>query len=209
MTSSAEGKRTGNRPDYDRVMQEILRCSEGKRLLLHSCCAPCSSYCLEAVAPLRTTVLYYNPNLDSEEEYLRRKSEQIRLLRETGLADFLDCDYAPGEFLAAVKGLEGEKEGGARCTVCFALRLKRTAEEAKARGYDFFATTLTLSPLKDAARINAIGLALGEELGVRYLPSDFKKRNGYLRSLELSKEHGLYRQNYCGCVFSKARLSES
>ncbi len=195
-----------NRIDYDKEMLRILDAQRGKRLLLHSCCAPCSSYCLEQVAgPMRTTVFYYNPNLDSREEYDRRKAEQLRLLRETGLADFLDCDYAPEDYMRAVCGLEAEREGGARCTKCFELRLRRTAEEAKARGYDFFATTLTVSPLKDAARINAIGSALGEELGVAYLPSDFKKRGGYQRSIALSKEHALYRQNYCGCVFSKQR----
>ncbi len=193
-----------NKIDYDKVMQSMLSAHAGERLLLHCCCAPCSSYCLETVAPiLKTTVFFYNPNLDTEAEYEKRKREQIRFLGETGLADFLDCDYAAEDYLAAVAGLEGEKEGGARCTKCFALRLRRTAEEAKARGYDLFATTLTLSPLKDAARINAIGLALSEELGIGYLPSDFKKRGGYLRSLELSRAHELYRQNYCGCKFSK------
>ncbi len=193
-----------NAVNYDRAMQKILANAAGKRLLLHSCCAPCSSYCLEEVAPkIQTTVFYYNPNLDSEEEYLRRKGEQLRFLKETGLADFLDCDYAPEEFAAAARGLEREKEGGARCTKCFELRLLRTAREAKARGYDFFATTLTLSPLKDATRINEIGLRLQEEVGVCYLPTDFKKRGGYLRSVELSGQYGLYRQNYCGCIYSK------
>ncbi len=193
-----------NAVNYDKVMQEILANATGKRLLLHSCCAPCSSYCLEEVAPkIQTTVLYYNPNLDSEEEYLRRKGEQMRFLEETGLADFLDCDYCPEEFFGIARGYEGEKEGGARCTRCFELRLLRTAREAKARGYDYFATTLTLSPLKDARRINGIGLRLQEEVGVAYLPTDFKKRGGYLRSVELSKEHNLYRQNYCGCIYSK------
>ncbi len=193
-----------NSVNYDRVMQEILAGAAGKKLLLHSCCAPCSSYCLEEVAPkIKTTVFYYNPNLDSEEEYLRRKGEQIRFLQETGLADLLDCDYCPEEFFEAARGYEGEKEGGARCTRCFELRLSRTAKEAKARGYDYFATTLTLSPLKDARRINEIGFRLQEEVGIAYLPTDFKKRGGYLRSVQLSKEHDLYRQNYCGCIYSK------
>ena len=193
-----------NAVNYDRVMQEMLAAAEGKTLLLHSCCAPCSSYCLEEVAKrVKTTVFYYNPNLDSAEEYARRKGEQLRFLRETGLADLLDCDYSPEQFAEAARGYEGEKEGGARCTRCFELRLARTAQEAKARGYDFFATTLTLSPLKDAKRINAIGFRLQEREGIAYLPSDFKKRGGYLRSVELSKEHNLYRQNYCGCIYSK------
>ncbi len=193
-----------NKQNFDAEMLAILRGHAGARLLLHSCCAPCSSYCLEQVAPyMRTTVLFYNPNLDSAEEYERRKAEEVRFLSETGLADFLDCDYAPEEYLGTVAGLEAEPEGGARCTRCFGLRLRRTAEEAARGGYDFFATTLTVSPLKDAARINGIGFSLEAELGVRYLPSDFKKRGGYLRSVELSREHGLYRQNYCGCKFSK------
>ncbi len=193
-----------NAVNYDKVMQETLAAAEGKTLLLHSCCAPCSSHCLsELCGALRVTVFYFNPNLDSREEYERRKAEQLRFLRETGCADFLDCDYSPELFAAAARGLEEEKEGGARCKACFALRLRRTAEEAKARGYDMFATTLTVSPLKNAALINEIGLALQEETGVRYLPSDFKKRGGYLHSVKLSEQYGLYRQNYCGCVYSK------
>ena len=193
-----------NEVNFDKRMQEILEAEAGKTLLLHSCCAPCSSYCLEQVAPaLKTTVFYFNPNLDSDEEYARRKREQLRLLVETGLADFLDCDYSPKLFQEVARGLEGEKEGGARCIKCFRLRLERTAKEAKARGYDFFGTTLTVSPLKNAKVINEIGFSLERELGIRYLPSDFKKRGGYLRSIELSKEHDLYRQDYCGCEYSK------
>lgn len=193
-----------NQVNYDKLMQEILRDGVGKTLLLHSCCAPCSSYCLEEVArTMRTTVFYFNPNLDSREEYDKRKAEQIRLLRETGLAELLDCDYSPELYEAAVTGLEREPEGGGRCKVCFELRLRKTAEKAKEGGYDFFGTTLTVSPLKNAKLINEIGFALEEELGVKYLPSDFKKRGGYLRSIELSREHGLYRQDYCGCKFSK------
>lgn len=188
-------------------MREILSKNAGKRVLLHSCCAPCSSYCLEEIAhTMSVTVLYYNPNLDSREEYERRKAEQVRFLETTGLADLLDCDYSPGEYERAVAGFEGEKEGGARCERCFALRLRRTAEEAKRGGYDFFATTLTVSPLKNAETINRIGFALQEELEVMYLPSDFKKRDGYLRSVRLAKEYGLYRQNYCGCKFSRRDL---
>ena len=168
------------------------------------CCAPCSSYCLEEVAPkIKTTVLYYNPNLDSEEEYLRRKGEQIRLLKETGLADLLDCDFEHGAFEEIARGYEEEPEGGARCLRCFALRLERTAAAAKEHGFDLFGTTLTVSPLKNSDAINKIGFAAAEKYGVTYLPSDFKKRGGYLRSVELSREYGLYRQNYCGCVYSK------
>ena len=194
-----------NAVNYDKLMQEELRGARDKRLLLHSCCAPCSSHCLSELSPqIGVTVLYYNPNLDSAGEYEKRKREQLRFLRETGLADFLDCDYAPEDYLAAVRGLEEEKEGGARCAVCFRLRLERTAREAKARGFDYFATTLTVSPLKNAKLINTIGFAVAEEVGVRYLPSDFKKRGGYLHSVKLSEEYGLYRQGYCGCAFSKA-----
>ena len=194
-----------NAVNYDKLMQEELRGARDKRLLLHSCCAPCSSHCLSELSPqIGVTVLYYNPNLDCAGEYEKRKREQLRFLRETGLADFLDCDYAPEDYLAAVRGLEKEKEGGARCAVCFRLRLDRTAREAKARGFDYFATTLTVSPLKNARLINTIGFAVAEEVGVRYLPSDFKKRGGYLHSVRLSEEYGLYRQDYCGCAFSKA-----
>ena len=194
-----------NAVNYDKLMQEELRGARDKRLLLHSCCAPCSSHCLSELSPqIGVTVLYYNPNLDCAEEYEKRKREQLRFLRETGLADFLDCDYAPEEYLFSVRGLEEEKEGGARCAVCFRLRLERTAREAKARGFDYFATTLTVSPLKNAKLINTIGFAVAEEVGVRYLPSDFKKRGGYLHSVRLSEEYGLYRQDYCGCAFSKA-----
>ena len=194
-----------NAVNYDKLMQEELRGARDKRLLLHSCCAPCSSHCLSELSPqIGVTVLYYNPNLDCAEEYEKRKREQLRFLRETGLADFLDCDYAPEDYLFSVRGLEEEKEGGARCAVCFRLRLERTAREAKARGFDYFATTLTVSPLKNAKLINTIGFAVAEEVGVKYLPSDFKKRGGYLHSVRLSEEYGLYRQDYCGCAFSKA-----
>lgn len=193
-----------NKVNYDREMTRLLEGAAKKRLLLHSCCAPCSSHCLSELAgKIRTTVFYFNPNLDCEAEYEKRKAEQIRFLRETGLADFLDCDYSPEAFSQIAAGYEGEKEGGARCLRCFRLRLLRTAEEAKRGGYDFFATTLTLSPLKNAEKINGIGAEVARETGVAYLPSDFKKRGGYLHSVELSKKYGLYRQNYCGCVFSK------
>ncbi len=198
-----------NKVNYDRAMEEALALAAGKRLLLHSCCAPCSSACLERLfSRLNVTVLFYNPNLDCAEEYEKRKGEEVRFLQETGDADFLDCDYAPQDFAAIARGLEEAKEGGARCMKCFRLRLSRTAEEAKKGGYDYFATTLTLSPLKNAQAINEIGFALEREYGVRYLPTDFKKRGGYLRSIQLSKEHSLYRQNYCGCVYSKRAAEE-
>lgn len=193
-----------NAVNYDSQMQKTIAELRGAKLLLHSCCAPCSSYCLTQVSDaFKTTVFYYNPNLDGVEEYEKRKNEQIRLLQETGCADFIECGYDHDEFLNAVCGLEAEKEGGARCLKCFRLRLLRTAREAAERGFALFATTLTVSPLKNAAEINRIGFEIEKETGVRYLPSDFKKRGGYLQSIALSKQYGLYRQNYCGCEFSK------
>lgn len=177
----------------------------GKRLLLHSCCAPCSSACLEVLHPyFKISVLYYNPNIDDEAEYLKRKAEQIRLLKETGRGDIVDCDYDEEAFEEIARGLENEPERGKRCYKCYALRLKKTAETAREKGYDYFTTTLSLSPYKVSAWINEIGYALEKEYGVKFLPSDFKKQGGYQRSIVLSREYGLYRQDYCGCRFSKA-----
>lgn len=181
-------------------------------ILLHSCCAPCSSACIERLCDrCDVTVYYYNPNIGEEAEYLKRKEEQIRLIgryneEKKGRYEIkiLDADYDPESFTAMAKGLEDCPERGARCHKCYELRLRRTALAAlDAGGFDYFATTLTLSPLKDSAAINEIGLRLSEETGMKYLPTDFKKRNGYLRSIELSAEYDLYRQNYCGCIYSK------
>lgn len=173
-------------------------------MLIHSCCAPCSSACLEVLhSAFKVSVLYYNPNIDDEEEYLKRKGEQARFLAQTGWADMVECEYGSPAFEEAARGLENEPERGRRCYKCYALRLRRTAIEAAARGYDYFTTTLSLSPYKNAAWINEIGRSLERETGVKFLPSDFKKQGGYLRSIQLSKEYGLYRQNYCGCRFSK------
>ncbi len=195
-----------NAVNYDERMRALISEGKGGKLLLHSCCAPCSSYCLKETAKaFRVTVFYYNPNLDCEAEYVKRKSEQLRFLRETGYADFLDCDYSPEEFAEAVEGYEQEPEGGARCSRCFRLRLEKTARAAKAGGFDYFGTTLTVSPLKNAALINEIGYELQDLYGVKYLPSDFKKRGGYYESVALSKQYGLYRQNYCGCVYSQRK----
>ena len=195
-----------NAVNYDERMRALISEGKGGKLLLHSCCAPCSSYCLKETAKaFRVTVFYYNPNLDCEAEYVKRKSEQLRFLRETGYADFLDCDYSPEEFAEAVEGYEQEPEGGARCSRCFRLRLEKTARAAKAGGFDYFGTTLTVSPLKNAALINEIGYELQGLYGVKYLPSDFKKRGGYYESVALSKQYGLYRQNYCGCVYSQRK----
>ena len=195
-----------NRRNYAAEMTALLRTiPQDTRLLLHSCCAPCSSRCLELLhSQVRVTVLYYNPNIDDRSEYEKRKAEQKRFLSETGWADFLDCDYETERFAALAKGRENCPEGGARCYECFRLRLSRTAEMARLHGFSWFATTLTVSPLKNAEWLNQIGFALAEEYGLNWLPTDFKKGNGYLRSVELSKEYGLYRQDYCGCSFSKA-----
>lgn len=194
-----------NNPDYNKKMFEEIEKggAKGKKLLMHACCAPCSTACLERLKDLMDiTVLFYNPNIETE-EYLKRKAELIRFLESTGWADFTDCDHQKEAYYAAVKGLEREKEGGKRCEKCFELRLSFTAQKAAEEGYDYFATTLTVSPLKNAGIINRIGYECGEKYGVKWLPSDFKKGNGYLRSCQLSSEYNLYRQNFCGCVFSK------
>ena len=176
-------------------------------LLLHSCCAPCSSYCLEYLSQyFKITVLYYNPNLFPAGEYERRVFEQKKLvvaLPTKYPVTLVEMKGEPEEFYSAVKGLEHTGEGGERCFACFRLRLERAARYAKENGFDFFTTTLTISPLKNAQKLNEIGEAAGGKFGVRHLPSDFKKKNGYKRSVELSKVYGLYRQDYCGCVFSK------
>ena len=177
------------------------------RLFLHSCCAPCSSYVIEYLSDyFEITVFYYNPNLYPDREYARRSGEQKRFIDEIKTkypVSYFDCDFIPNEFYNLVKGLEQEKEGGRRCEKCFELRLSKTAEKAKAEEFDYFATTLTISPLKNASLINQIGYEQSKRYGVKYLASDFKKKNGFKRSTELSRQYGLYRQDYCGCVFSK------
>ena len=193
-----------NTPDRNREMLALMQnLPKGTPLLLHSCCGPCSSRCLETLKEtLAVTVLYYNPNITDPAEYEKRKGEQIRFLKETCWADFLDCDYTPAEFFAAAKGLEGEREGGARCYECYKLRLEYTARTAKERGFGWFCSTISVSPHKNSVWLNELGQSLSAKYGVKWLPNDFKKQNGYLRSVELAKEHNLYRQNYCGCVFS-------
>lgn len=193
-----------NRINYDALMLRALEGAAEKRVLLQACCAPCASHCLSELAgKTRVTVYFYNPNLSDREEYEKRRAELLRLIGETGWADALDCAYAPEDFAAVAAGYEDAPEGGARCARCFRLRLEHTAAAARENGYDLFGTTLTLSPLKNADLINRIGFEAGERYGVEYLPSDFKKRGGYQHSLDLSREHCLYRQNYCGCAFSK------
>ncbi len=178
-------------------------------LLLHTCCAPCSSYCIEYLSQyFNITVLYYNPNIYPEEEYIKRKNEQKRLIAEMQTkhpVKLLDCDFESEKFYEMAKGLETCREGGERCFKCYELRLEKSAIEAQKGNYDYFTTSLTISPLKNAEKINEIGKTLGEKYGVKFLPSDFKKREGYKRSIELSKKFNLYRQNYCGCIFSQNR----
>lgn len=204
-----------NARNFDKLMQEQISAIYGgdalngkkPKLLLHCCCAPCSSACLERLKDVfEITVLFYNPNIENG-EYERRKTEIIRFITATGWADFLDCDHNENEFYSAVRGLENCKEGGSRCEKCFKLRLAKTAELAEQGGYGFFTTTLTISPLKDAGLINEIGESLQNR--AKWLYSDFKKRNGYLRSTELCKTYNLYRQNYCGCVFSRRDAEKS
>ena len=171
-------------------------------LLLQSCCGPCSSYVLEYLTRyFDVTVLYYNPNIQPEAEYEKRLFYQREVLKHIP-AKLMACDYDGAAFEAIAVGYDAEPEGGARCTRCFLLRLEETAKRAAAGGFDYFCTTLTVSPHKDAERINRIGAELGETYGVRWLPSDFKKRNGYLRSIQLAKEFDLYRQDWCGCGYS-------
>lgn len=204
--------------ELDKILDKLPQ-DKNKKLFLHSCCAPCSSYCLEYLCKyFEITVFYFNPNISAEEEYRKRVAEQIRLIesynseidagsRQGIKISVIDGDYEPKRFFDYVKGLEDCKEGGERCFKCFELRLKETALKAKELNFDYFGTTLTISPLKNAAKINEIGFAIGEEAGIEWLPSDFKKRNGYLRSIELSAEYDLYRQNFCGCAFSKAEAA--
>lgn len=197
-----------NKRDFNREMELQIDTLKGRKakLLLHACCAPCSSACLERLYPFfEVTVLFYNPNIE-DAEYEKRKSELIRFIKETGWARFTDCDRDEEKFREVAAGLESEPEGGKRCVRCFTLRLEKTAELAACGGYDYFATTLTVSPLKNARIINEIGEVTAQKYGVNWLYSDFKKKNGYLRSIRLSDEHGLYRQNFCGCVYSRNPL---
>lgn len=195
--------------NYQKQLDKLIDSlgDEAPTLLLHSCCAPCSSYCIEYLSQhFNITVLYYNPNIYPEAEYEKRKAEQKRLISELKTkypVKMLDCDFEKERFYSAVKGLETVREGGERCFVCYRLRLEKTAIRAKENGFDYFTTTLTISPLKNAQKINEIGEELSREYGVKFLPSDFKKKEGYKRSIELSREYNLYRQNYCGCIFSQ------
>lgn len=216
--------------NYSVELEKIMKNPEnkGKTLFLHSCCAPCSSYVLEYLRKFfRITVFYFNPNITEDTEYQKRVEEQKRLIGEYNnrlnsplTADkkedtkpaypieIVEGDHCKEKFFQVVRGLEKCGEGSERCFACFRLRLEETARRAKEAGADYFATTLTISPLKNAAKLNEIGEELSAEYGVAHLPSDFKKKGGYQRSIELSKEYDLYRQDYCGCIFSKAESAE-
>ena len=194
--------------NYQRELDKLIETLDRTpRLLLHSCCAPCSSYCLEYLSQyFEITVLYYDPNIYPEEEFRKRAGEVRRLISEMPFKNPVSLvvdDYDPDEFFGAVKGLENAPEGGERCFVCYRLRLERAARYAAEHCFDYFCSTLSISPLKNAQMLNEIGAELSEIYKVPNIPNDFKKKGGYLRSIELSKEYGLYRQNYCGCIFSE------
>ena len=207
-----------NKRNYNSEMESIISTLNLRtpRLLLHSCCAPCSSTCLEVLTPhFEVTILYYNPNITDASEYNLRLDEEKRFIetlnRNNGFQngnDFhpisiIDARYEPAEFFEAVKGYESCPEGGDRCFICYAMRLREAALTARSHDFDYFTTTLTLSPLKNSDKLNEIGQKLSDELNVAFLPSDFKKKDGYKRSIQLSNDYELYRQNYCGCIFSK------
>ena len=202
--------------NYDCLMEKIIMENRAKSrvptLLLHTCCAPCSSAVIERLAKdFKITVFYYNPNIEPYEEYLKRKEEQKKFLKvfpSPNPLNFLDCDYENEEFKKLALGLEKEKEGGPRCFRCYRLRLLKTAQKAKEFGFDYFTTSLSISPYKNAQKLNEIGLELEQVCGVSYLVSDFKKNDGYKKSILFSKEYNLYRQDYCGCVYSKKERDE-
>lgn len=215
--------------NYQKQLEEVIKQEKNnrKKLLLHSCCAPCSSYVLEYLREyFDITVFFYNPNISNSVEYEKRLQEEIKLIeaynKQVENGDFenmnstenarmikiMEVGYEPSEFFEAVKGYEHCKEGGDRCYKCFELRLRKSAKVAKEGGFDYFTTTLTISPLKNANWLNEIGRLEGEKEGVLFLPSDFKKKDGYKRSIQLSKDFDLYRQDFCGCGFSKAEMEE-
>ncbi|TAH71173.1 MAG: epoxyqueuosine reductase QueH [Anaerolineaceae bacterium] len=197
--------------ELDKIIKGIEDKSTAKlpKLLIHSCCAPCSSYVLEYLSEyFAITVYYYNPNIYPEDEYIRRAKEQEELINKMLLKNnvlFIKGDYEPKKYYELIKGHEKDSEGGDRCFICYRMRLEEAARVAYEGGYEFFTTTLTISPHKNANKLNEIGEEVASIYGVLFLPSDFKKRNGYKRSIELSEEYGLYRQDYCGCIFSQRR----
>lgn len=193
--------------ELDKIIENAVKMGVTPTLLLHSCCAPCSSYVLKYLSDFfKITLVYYNPNIFPEDEYRKRVLEQERLINELPVKNpitFIEGKYEPQTFFEKVKGLEKEPEGGARCTVCYEMRMREAAIYAREGGFDYFTTTLSISPLKNAQKINEIGCALEQEYGVKHLPSDFKKKEGYKQSVQLSAEYNLYRQNFCGCIYSK------
>lgn len=201
--------------EMEKKLEEIKKEGKVPTLLLHSCCGPCSSYVMEYLSEyFRITVFYYNPNITEKAEYQKRVHEQKSLIEKmnSGLKNpisFLEGEYEPSLFFEMARGMEMLPEGGERCFRCYEMRLRKTADKAKTENMDFFTTTLSISPLKNAQKLNEIGAKIQEEYGVPYLFSDFKKKNGYKRSIELSEEYGLYRQDYCGCVFSKRERNNS
>lgn len=207
--NSYEGiKKRNLSKELDRMICSISAEGIVPKLLLHSCCAPCSSYVIEYLSQyFAITVFYYNPNISEREEYTKRVEEQKRFISEfpaKNKVSFIEGSYEPDAYYAAVKGFEKCPEGGDRCFICYRMRLEATAELAAKMGtFDYFTTTLSISPLKNSAMLNSIGYELGQKYGISYLLSDFKKKEGYKRSVELSSEYNLYRQNYCGCIFSK------
>ena len=193
--------------NYNKLMEEEINSLKfTPSILIHSCCGPCSTSVIDRLKDyFDITVLYYNPNIEPKEEYEKRKEEQkkvLKLINSNNKLDLLDCDYDNKIYHEAVKGLEEEKEGGARCKVCYNLRLKYTQIKALEKGFDYFTTTLSVSPFKNAIWINEIGLSLANEK-IKFLPADFKKKDGYKKSIIFSKEYGLYRQDFCGCIYSK------
>lgn len=194
---------------YKLGLKELESLTSRKRILLHSCCAPCSSWVITYLTKyFDITILYYNPNISPNEEYDKRKKEQIRLIKEIdkiGTIDIIDCDYENDIYEEKIKGYEECPERGERCTICFNLRLEKTAKIAKENNFDYFCSTLTVSPYKNAKLINEIGKELGDKYNIKWLYSDFKKENGYKNSIELSKKYNLYRQDYCGCKYSKRK----
>ena len=197
-----------NKVNYDLKRLEIIKSLDHvPTLLLHSCCAPCSSYCIETLTNyFDITIIYYNPNIEPIIEYNKRKQEEIKFISEfkhQNKLDIIDCDYDNKTFHKLVSGLEDAPEGGVRCFKCYDLRLDYTAKKAQELGYEYFGTTLTVSPYKNSQKLNEIGEKLANKYHVKYLYSDFKKNNGYKRSIELSHEYNLYRQNYCGCIYSQ------
>lgn len=205
-----------NRINYQKELEkkisEFEEAHSTPELLIHSCCAPCSSYVLEYLSKyFCITDFYYNPNIQSDSEYRRRADELKRLIEKMPLSNpvmFVEGEYDPKSYTEAIRGLEKEPEGGARCEVCFRLRLEEAAREAANRNIEYFTTTLTISPMKDVVLLNKLGEEAAEKYGVKFLPSEFRKKGGYLRSIELSKEYDLYRQDYCGCVYSKVEMEK-